>query len=129
MQRIKKGCGRLKNEGKNSEILENGASKTPDLAVVDAGGSALLRVRVQPRASRENASLSVDGRLRIAVTAPPVDDAANKALCVFLSKMLNVARRDVTVTAGKQSKNKTVRIAKLSAGEAAGIIRQYLRIS
>jgi uncharacterized protein (TIGR00251 family) len=52
-----------------------------------------------------------DGRLKVAVTSPPVDGEANAAVIELLAKSLGVARGAVTVIAGASSRRKTVRVA------------------
>lgn len=79
---------------------------------------ALVRVRVQPKASRNAVSLEPDGRIRVALTAPPVEGAANKALLAFLSKTLGLPRRRVMLVRGERSRNKTVLLAGFSAADA-----------
>ncbi len=92
-------------------------SKAGPGVLEDRGDHLLLRVRVQPKASR-NAFLVVEGRVRVALTAPPVEGAANKALCVFLAKRMGVAKRCVTVVGGDKSRDKTLRIEECSPSEA-----------
>ncbi len=62
-----------------------------------------------------------DGRIKIAVTAPPVEGAANKAVVDLLARRLKRPRRDVTVIRGAGSRRKTVRVAgvALAAAEEA----------
>jgi uncharacterized protein (TIGR00251 family) len=88
------------------------------------GSDVLLRVRVQPRASREAVVGEAEGRLRVALTAPPVEGAANDALRRFLASRLGVARGRVTLEAGEKSREKTLRIGGLSESavrEALGL--------
>ena len=73
--------------------------------------SVALDVLVQPRASRAKLGPIHDGRLKVAVTAPPVDGEANAAVIELLAKQLGLARGAVTVIAGMSSRRKTVRIA------------------
>jgi uncharacterized protein (TIGR00251 family) len=68
-------------------------------------------VLVQPRASRAKLGPVHDGRLKVAVTAPPVDGEANAAVIEVLAKALGVARSAVEVIAGASSRRKTVRVA------------------
>ena len=75
------------------------------------GKDTLLRVRVQPRASREDVIGEAEGRVRVALTAPPVEGAANDALRRFIAARLGVARGRVTLESGEKSREKTVRIA------------------
>ena len=69
-----------------------------------------LRVRVQPRASRNRMLLEPDGRIRISLTAPPVDGEANVALCRFVAAELGVPKSTVSVVSGEKSREKTLRI-------------------
>ena len=70
----------------------------------------VLRVRVQPKASR-NAIKGVHGEaLKIALTAPPVDGAANKACIAFLAKKLGLAKSAIEILSGHASRNKRLLI-------------------
>lgn len=74
----------------------------------------LLRVRVLPR-SRANRILGwQDGRLRISLTAPPVEGAANEALLRFLAEVLGVKRRELSLVSGQSGREKTVAVEGLS---------------
>jgi uncharacterized protein len=50
----------------------------------------------------------VDGVLRVRVTAPPIEGAANQALLRLLADELGVARRDVRLVAGAAGRQKLV---------------------
>ncbi len=78
-------------------------------------------VLVQPRASRAKLGPRHDGRIKIAVTAPPVDGEANAAVIELIAKTLGVPKRDVEVIAGATSRRKTLRVrgATLAQLEAA----------
>jgi uncharacterized protein (TIGR00251 family) len=73
-------------------------------------GGITFDVLVQPRASRAKVGPVHDGRLKIAVTSPPVDGEANAAVIELLARTLGVARSAVSVVAGATSRRKTVRI-------------------
>jgi uncharacterized protein len=73
-----------------------------------------IDVLVTPRASRAKLGPMHDGRLKVAVTAPPVDGEANAAVIELIAKALGVAKRDVEVTAGASSRRKTVRVTGVS---------------
>ena len=55
--------------------------------------------------------------LKIRLTSPPVDGAANDALVTFLTERLFVPRHAITIVSGAQSRAKVVEIAGLSAAE------------
>jgi uncharacterized protein (TIGR00251 family) len=75
--------------------------------------SAILSVRVIPRAPRTRVDGERGGAILIRLAAPPVDGAANDALVAFLSDILQVPRRDVTIVAGEKSRDKRVQITGL----------------
>ena len=75
------------------------------------GDGLTLRVRVQPRASRDALSGEREGALVVRLTAPPVEGAANEALARFLGKALGVAPSAVRVVSGLTGRNKVVRVA------------------
>ncbi|HSD28274.1 MAG TPA: DUF167 domain-containing protein [Vicinamibacteria bacterium] len=87
-----------------------------DLRETSAG--LTLRVRVQPRASRDALSGERQGALVVRLTAPPVEGAANEALARFLGKALGVAPSAVRVVNGATSRNKVVSVAGLDAATA-----------
>jgi uncharacterized protein (TIGR00251 family) len=70
----------------------------------------VFAVRVQPRASRNAVEGEWQGALKVRLTAPPVDDKANAALCVFLAEQLNIPRSAVRILAGERSRNKRVEV-------------------
>ncbi|MCC6334966.1 MAG: DUF167 domain-containing protein [Myxococcales bacterium] len=61
---------------------------------------------VQPRASRTRVVGEHDGRLKIALAAPPVDGEANAALIEFLSDALGVRKAEVKLVDGETSRRK-----------------------
>ena len=81
------------------------------MTITERDGAVTFDVLVQPRASRAKVGPLHDGRLKVAVTAPPVDGEANAAVIEALAKALGVARSAVEVIAGASSRRKTVRVA------------------
>ena len=74
------------------------------------GADLVLALRVQPRASRDE--LLIDGeRLRVRITAPPVDGAANAHLVRFLADACGVPVARVALLRGQSGRDKIVRIA------------------
>ena len=85
-------------------------------------GYVLLRARVQPKASADSLHRSEDGSLRLRITAPAVDGAANAAACAYLARLLRVPKSAVQVASGEKSREKAFRIN----GAEAQIIRAAL---
>jgi uncharacterized protein (TIGR00251 family) len=65
-------------------------------------------VRLTPRSGIERVEGVVDGVLKVRVTAPAVEGAANNALIRLLAEALGIARRDVRIVAGASSRQKLV---------------------
>ena len=76
-------------------------------------------MKLQPRASKNEIGEPLGGELRIKVTAPPVDAAANQALIELLADTLDCSRGQVDLIRGQTSRHKVIRIRGISAGEVA----------
>jgi uncharacterized protein (TIGR00251 family) len=70
----------------------------------------LIRVRVQPRASRNEILGVRDGRLRLRTTAPPADGKANKAVIRLLADFLDVAPSRISLVRGTTHRDKQLRV-------------------
>lgn len=70
----------------------------------------LLSVKLQPRASANEIGEALGNELRIKVTAPPVDAAANEALVKLLAQHLDCPRNRVELVRGHTSRHKTIKL-------------------
>lgn len=67
-----------------------------------------LVVRVSPRAARDSVEgFDPEGVLRVRVTAPPAEGAANAAVAKLLARTMDLPSRDVVLVAGATSRVKT----------------------
>jgi uncharacterized protein len=82
-----------------------------------SGEPALLRVRVQPRARRDEIVGERAGAVVVRLTAPPVDGKANAALCAFIAKAAGVPRSHVEIVRGASARDKVVRVEGIAANE------------
>ncbi|MGB5681912.1 MAG: DUF167 domain-containing protein [Polyangiales bacterium] len=80
------------------------------LRVQREDGAITFEVRVAPRASRNRVVGVQDGLLKVALTAPPVDGAANEALRKLLSKTLGVSKSAVEIVRGERGRTKLLRV-------------------
>src|SRR5271166_5135020 len=85
----------------------------PSFLRVQSDG-VLLSIKLQPRASANEIGEPLGNELRIKVTAPPVDAAANEALVRLLADALDCPRNQVELARGHTSRHKTVRLHGLS---------------
>lgn len=69
-----------------------------------------MSVHARPGAKKDAVAGLFDGRLKVALAAPPVDGKANAKLCSFLAKELGTAKSAVTLIAGNTNREKRVRI-------------------
>ncbi|MGH8070052.1 MAG: DUF167 domain-containing protein [Candidatus Entotheonellia bacterium] len=84
------------------------------LALQQSGADVLLPVAVQPRASR-NAVAGIHGNaLKLLLTAPPVEGAANAACLHFLADLLGISRARLSVMKGMKARQKLIRITDMS---------------
>ena len=81
------------------------------LEVRRKSGSVRIAVKVQPRSSRNEITGVVAGALKVKLTAPPVDGAANEALIELLAAELEIPRRRVTIVGGDTARSKLIEIA------------------
>ena len=81
----------------------------PGFLRVQADG-VLLSVKLQPRASANEIGDALGNELRIKVTAPPVDAAANEALVKLLAQRLDCPRNRVELMRGHTSRHKTIKL-------------------
>lgn len=58
-----------------------------------------------------------NGSLRITVTAPPVEDAANAAVCACLADYLGIGKQRISVCSGARSRNKRLKIKDIGVSE------------
>jgi uncharacterized protein (TIGR00251 family) len=67
------------------------------------------------------------GALKVRVAAPPVDDAANRALIEFLAECLGIARRAVRIVAGETSRTKVLEADGVTPEQVASLRERALR--
>jgi uncharacterized protein (TIGR00251 family) len=86
-----------------------------------SGEGVVLAVYVQPRASR-NELVGIQGdELKVRLTSPPVEGAANKLCREFVAKLLGIPRTNVSLVAGERSRHKRLLVA---GGDPEGIRKQ-----
>lgn len=85
------------------------------------GKGVFIRIRLQPRSSKNTIDGVQEGSLRIRLTAPPVENEANRAVIEFLSDILGIRKSSLEIYSGHKSRDKRVKVEgmTLEAIEAA----------
>ena len=81
----------------------------------ETDGVLYLSIKLQPRAASNQIGEPLGDELRVKVTAPPVDSAANEAVVAFLAKRLGCPRRSVELIRGETSRHKVIGIHGMTA--------------
>ncbi len=79
-------------------------------AVYIDGDDLVLKLYIQPKASRDQIVGLHGEELKIAITAPPIDGKANGHLAKFLSKQFKVAKSHIEIEKGELGRHKQVRV-------------------
>jgi len=82
-----------------------------------------IAIKVQPRASKNEIGPALGDELKIKVTAPPVDAAANEAVIALLADTLGCARGKVQLAKGQTSRHKLIFVSGMSTTEVAAKLR------
>jgi uncharacterized protein (TIGR00251 family) len=93
--------------------------------VREVPNGVILDIRVVPRAGKTAIAGARDEALLVRVAAAPIEGAANAAVVDFLSRLLDVPKRDVLIVAGGKSRTKRVKVVGLSAI----VVRQRLGLA
>ena len=93
----------------------------------DGNMGSAIAVRITTRSSRnEISNIMDDGTIKIRITAPPVEGAANRAVIEFLAKILDIAPSRIEIIAGLTSRDKLISIFDLTPEEVHERIVSHL---
>lgn len=87
-----------------------------------------LKVKVQPRASKNALVGLIGDSLKLALTSPPVEGAANEACAEFFARLGGVPKSRVTIVSGLKSRDKVVRIAGRNKAELLAALAAYFSV-
>ncbi|MEK7321545.1 MAG: DUF167 family protein [Pseudomonadota bacterium] len=74
------------------------------------GDDLILHLHIQPRAAKTEVAGPYGDRLKVRITAPPVDGKANTAVIALLSELCGVAKSNISLLAGATGREKSLRI-------------------
>jgi uncharacterized protein (TIGR00251 family) len=90
--------------------------------LTEKGGCIFINIHLQPRASKNEIAGIHGDSIKLRLTSPPVDGAANLHVIEFFAKKLGVQKSKITIVSGKKSRHKTLKIEGLTNTEAASSI-------
>ena len=90
--------------------------------LASAPDGVYLQLLVQPRASR-NAIVGLQGdELKVRLTSPPVEGAANKLCCEFIAKLCGVAKSNVSIASGDKNRHKRLLIEGVTLQQVESVL-------
>lgn len=92
-------------------------------------GAVGVHIYVQPKASKSAFVGLHDGCLKLAISSPPVDNKANKAVISFLAEFFQVPQKDIRLCSGEKSRRKLLSINGITIAELRRRIAPLLRES
>jgi len=95
--------------------------------IAETAEGILVKVLVQPRAAK-NEIVGLQGdMLKVKLTAPPVDGAANRMCRDYVAKALKVRRSQVEMVSGHKSRSKTLLVRSATQQQLQALLKQPVR--
>ena len=85
-----------------------------------------VRVKVQPKASKNEISGIQNDELKVRLTAPPVDGAGNKACIEFFAKLCSIPKAKVEIVQGQTGRNKRIKLTDVSKDGFLALIDRWI---
>ncbi|MFQ5559278.1 MAG: DUF167 domain-containing protein [Nitrospinota bacterium] len=92
------------------------------IAIEEQDGAVCIKLRIQPRASKNEITGPYGDALKIKITSPPVDGRANDTCLRFLAGELGVRAGDMTILSGLKGRSKRLKITGL---DRAGLVKIF----
>jgi uncharacterized protein len=96
------------------------------ISVRESAEGVTFAVHVQPRASKCGVTGVLNGAIKIRLTSPPVDGAANDHCIRLFADLLKVRRQDVTIVTGETSRNKVIKILGINGQRLQELLAEKL---
>jgi len=98
--------------------------KIESLDLREHQGFCTLAIKVIPRSSQNKVMGVENGALKLKLSAPPVEGAANEAVVDFFSKWLGRPKNSIELMKGQQSRNKLVRMTGVKTAEVLEALKK-----
>lgn len=97
---------------------------TQTIPIRETKNGVAFDIHVNPHASKAGITGISEGMLKVKVTAPPVEGAANEACIGLLSRKLGLRKSQMTISAGAKGRKKTILVSDISRTELEQKIHQ-----
>ena len=94
------------------------------MQITEEGNAISFVVRVIPRSSVSEIVGEYDGAVKVRLTSPPVEGAANAELIKLFSKKLDVPKSSITIVSGETSKTKRLRVSGVTSEQLRSVAHQ-----
>ncbi len=97
------------------------------IPVHESAKGVSFAVKVHPRARKNQITGVVGEALKLALTAPPVEDKANEAAVDFFADFFDIPRSSVTIASGETSRSKVIRVTGINADAVRRRLEEILQ--
>lgn len=94
------------------------------LDIKETPDGVTFKIRVQPRAAKNQLSGAYEDAVKVRLTAPPVDGEANQACIEFFAKLFGVAKSQVELVAGHTGRSKIIKVLGITSQQALKVLSQ-----
>lgn len=98
------------------------SNNLPEGLLKETAEGVELRLNLQPRASKTEICGVQGAELKVRVTSPPVDDAANRLCIEFFAKMFKLPKSAVSIISGQKSRHKRLHISGTTLEDACNVL-------
>lgn len=85
-----------------------------------------VRVRVQPRSSKNAVAGILGNSLKLNLTSPPVDGAANAACLAFFAELMHLPKSAVSITSGQANRQKVIKLTGVDKNNFLAVLSAYI---
>lgn len=97
------------------------------IEVTESKKGVTFHILVSPNASRAEIVSVQDGALKVKVTAPPVEGAANEACIKLMARALGLRKSQMEIFSGAKSRSKTVLVRSLDKAQLEEKMNDFLK--
>ena len=90
----------------------------PEGLITESSEGVTMRLHLQPRSSKTEICGIQGDELKVRVTAPPVEDAANRLCIEFFAKLFKLPKSAVSIMSGHKSRHKRLFISGVTMKDA-----------